>query len=256
MNPQLQFFIELQKYDLRLFGILDKKKKALVLIKAAQGPVLEVSKQLKTVQDAGAVLEKQRRDGEQELSRQEEHIQNSRRRLKDLKTNNEYQTHLSEIELARKKKDTVEDAVLKILEQVAQNEQEEKDLKIKAGKVEQAFAHTKEKLKSEITSLEKELLVIEEQHGELTKRMGPALLVRYTKLKSLRKGLVIAKMQDGTCLGCRLLLPPQLVAEVKRADELLPCVFCHRILYWESVTGAGMEAQFSSSGIDHVQERG
>ncbi len=74
MNSHLPLFIELQKYDLRLFEILDKKKKALAMIKPAQGPVLEMSKQLKTVQEAGAVLDKQRREGEQELSLQEEHL--------------------------------------------------------------------------------------------------------------------------------------------------------------------------------------
>ena len=242
MNSQLPLFIELQKYDLRLFEILDKKKKARALIKTAQGPVLEVSTQLKTVQEAWAVLDKQRREGEQELALQEEHLQNSRSRLNKLKTNMEYQPHLVEIELARKKKDSLEEAVLKILEQVERNEQEAKDLQIKMGEVEQAFAHAKEQGESAITALEHELSVFEEQHGELTKRMGPALLTSYTKLKLLRKGLVIAKVEDGTCLGCRLRLPPQLVADVKRTDELLNCVYCHRILYWEPATGADMEA--------------
>ena len=255
MNSQLPFFIELQKYDVCIFEILDKKKNALALIKAAQGPVLAVIKQLKSGQEVGQVLEKQRRDGEQELSLQEEHIQKSRRRLQDLKKKKEYQAHLLEIELARKKKDTLEDAVLKILEQVKQNELEEKELKIKADEMNQAFAHTKEKLESEITSLEKELSVFEKEHEELTKRMGPALLAGYTKVKSLQKGFVIAKVEDGTCLGCRLQLPPQLVTEVKRSDELLNCLYCHRILYWESVTGEGIEAQ-SSSGIESVQELG
>ncbi len=202
-----------------------------------------MSTQLKTVQEAWAVLDKQRREGEQELSLQEEHLQNSRSRLNKLKTNMEYQPHLMEIELARKKKDSLEEAVLKILEQVERNEQEAKVLQIKMGEVEQVFAHAKEQGESAITALEQELSVFEEQHGELTKRMGPALLDRYTKLKLLRKGLVIAKVEDGTCLGCRLRLPPQLVADVRRTDELLNCVYCHRILYWEPATGAGMEAQ-------------
>jgi hypothetical protein len=229
-------FIELQTYDRRLSEILDKKEKALALIKAAQSHVLEVSKQLMTVQEAGAMLDKQRYEGEQELALQEEHLQNSRSRLNALKTKMEYQTHLVEIELARKKKDALEDAVLNMLDQVERNEQEAKELQSQIGEIEQNFAHEKEQGEAEITALEQERSVLEEQHGELTKRMGPALLTSYTKLKSLRKGLVIAKMQDGTCLGCRLRVPPQLEAEVKRADELLQCVYCHRILYWEPAT--------------------
>ena len=254
MNSQLQFLIKLQKYDLRIFEILDKKKQHPALIKAAQMPLLEVNKQLQSLKVAAEGLHKQRRESEQELSLQEEHIQKIRGRLNDLKTNKEYQAHLFEIELARKKKDSLEESVLEVLEQVEQNENQQKELQTRVGEIEQTFARAKAQLEAEGSSLDQELSSLEQDHGELTTQVERGLLSRYLKLKSLRKGFAIAKVQSGACLGCRLQLPPQLVADVKRADELLNCSYCHRILYWEPPSETTSES--STPGIDSVQELG
>jgi len=254
LNSQLQFLIELQKYDLRIFEILDHKKKLPDLVHVAKAPLLEIRKQLEVLQHAGAALTKQQRDGEQELTLQEEHIQKIRGRLNDLKTNKEYQAHLFEIELARKKKEVIEESVLEILEQVEKNENEEKELQVRFAEVEQAFTKATEKLESESLSLEQELSELERQHGELTVQVDRGLLARYTKLKSLRKGFAIAKVKSGACSGCRLQLPPQLVADVKRADELLNCSYCYRILYWELASEPMIDSQASAAEADNVQK--
>ncbi len=251
MNSQLQFLITLQKYDLRIFEILDKKKKHPELIKAAQLPLLEVNKQLQSLQAAAETLHKQRRESEQELALQEEHIQKIRGRLNDLKTNKEYQAHLFEIELARKKKDTLEESVLEVLEQIEQNENLQKELQDRIGEVEYTFAGAKAKIEEESSSLDQELSVLEQDHSEVTTKVERGLLARYMKLKSLRKGFAIAQVESGACLGCRLQLPPQLVAEVKRADELLNCSYCHRILYWESPSETASESSLPQ--LDNVQ---
>ncbi|MCA9472600.1 MAG: C4-type zinc ribbon domain-containing protein [Nitrospirales bacterium] len=243
MNSQLQFLIELQQYDLRIFEILDQKKKHPDRIKAAERPLLEVHQRLKSLKETGEVLSKQRRDGEHELSLQEEHLQKLRGRLNDLKTNKEYQAHLFEIELARKKKDSLEEILLGVLEQAEQNDNEQKEVETQAREVEQAFGQAKQTLDSTLTSLDQELSTLEREHKSLTEQVDRGLLSRYMKLKTLRKGFAIAKVKDGTCSGCRLQLPPQLVAEVKRADELLNCSYCHRILYWEPSADATVETQ-------------
>ena len=250
MNSQLQSLIELQKYDLRIFEILDQKKKHPEVLKAAESPLREVSAELKKLQDSGEVLTRQRKDGEQELTLQEEHIGKIRGRLNDLKTNKEYQAHLYEIELARKKKDTLEESVLVILEQAEENENAQKELQQKVSEAEQAFLECKKNLESNRASLDQELARLEGQHGEVTKQVEPSLLRRYMKLKSLRKGFAIAKVFDGACAGCRLQLPPQLVAEVKRADELLNCSYCHRILYWEPESQVAIESETSPSNVE------
>ena len=64
-------------------------------------------------------------------------------------------------------------------------------------------------------------------------RVEKALLDRYNQVKALRKDHPLAAVRDGICLGCRLQIPPQLIAQVKRSDDLQVCPYCRRMLYWE-----------------------
>ena len=254
MNPQLQFLIELQKFDLRIFEIQEQQQHIPELIRNAQAPLLEVGHRLKLLKDAGEALTKERRSSEQELSVQEEHIHKIRGRLNELKTNKEYQAHLFEIELARKKKDLLEEAVLSVLERIEQNEKEAKELEEGLREAEERFEREKTQLESQVNSLNQELSELERQHQEHARLMDAKLLSRYSKLKSARKGFAVAQVRNGTCSGCRLQIPPQLIAEVKRGDELLNCSYCHRILYWEAPSDTSSWTEASPVDLERVDE--
>lgn len=231
MNLQLQYLINLQKFDLRIFQIQDQLRKAPELLKSAETPLQDILAKLQVLKNTGESLVKQRRSSERELATQEEQLQKIRNRLSELKTNKEYQAHLFEIELARKKKDSIEENVLEIMERVEQNEQALKELEEQSTEAQKVFDSEKARLETHFANLANELADLDRQQTTLSQLVDKPLLVRYNRLKTLRKGYAVAQLRDGACGGCQLQLPPQLVAEVKRGDELLDCSYCHRILY-------------------------
>lgn len=231
MNLQLQYLINLQKFDLRIFQIQDQLRKAPELLKSAEVPIQDILLKLQTVKNTGETLIKQRRGAERELATQEDQLQKIRNRLSELKTNKEYQAHLFEIELARKKKDALEENVLEIMERVDQNEQTVKDLEEQAKEAQKTFDVEKARLETHFANLTNELTDLDRQQKALADMVEKPLLARYNRLKIMRKGYAVAQLRDGACGGCQLQLPPQLVAEVKRGSELLDCSYCHRILY-------------------------
>jgi hypothetical protein len=231
VNLQLQYLINLQKFDLRIFQIQDQLRKAPELLKSAETPLQDILIRLQALKNTGESLVKQRRSGERELATQEDQLQKIRNRLSELKTNKEYQAHLFEIELARKKKDSIEEHVLEMMERVEQNEQALKDLEEQAKEAQHAFDVEKARLETHFANLANELADLDRQQKTLADMVEKPLLVRYTRLKTMRKGYAVAQLRDGACGGCQLQLPPQLVAEVKRGDELMDCSYCHRILY-------------------------
>ena len=231
MNLQLQYLINLQKFDLRIFQIQDQLRKAPELLKSAEVPIQDILLKLQTFKNTGETLIKQRRGAERELATQEDQLQKIRNRLSELKTNKEYQAHLFEIELARKKKDALEENVLEIMERVDQNEQTVKDLEEQAKEAQKTFDVEKARLETHFANLTNELTDLDRQQKALADMVEKPLLARYNRLKIMRKGYAVAQLRDGACGGCQLQLPPQLVAEVKRGSELLDCSYCHRILY-------------------------
>ncbi len=231
MNLQLQYLINLQKFDLRIFQIQDQLRKAPELLKSAEAPLHDVLTRLQALKNTGESLVKQRRSAERELATQEDQLQKIRNRLSELKTNKEYQAHLFEIELARKKKDSIEENVLETMERVEQNEQAVKELEEQAKEAQQNFDAEKARIETQLATLANELADLEQQQKTLAEMVEKPLLARYNRLKIMRKGYAVAQLRDGACGGCQLQLPPQLVAEVKRGNELMDCSYCHRILY-------------------------
>jgi len=231
VNSQLQLLIELQKFDLRIFQIQDVQRKAPELLKAVESPLQEILTRLQTLKNTGESLVKQQRSAERELATQEDLLHKVRSRLSELKTNKEYQAHLFEIEQARKKKDSIEENVLETMARVEENQQAVKELEEQAQEAQNVFNAEKARVEGQIAELASELSDLEGQQKIVADTVEKPLLVRYNGLKRRRKGFAVAEVRDGACGGCRLQLPPQLVAEVRRGDELLDCSYCHRILY-------------------------
>ncbi len=231
MNSQLQFLIELQKFDLRIFQIQDIQRKAPELLQAAESPLQDILTRLQVLKNTGESLVTQQRSAERELATQEDLLHKVRSRLSELKTNKEYQAHLFEIEQARKKKDSIEEGVLETMQRVEENALALKELQEQADEAQKLFDVEKARLESQFAELVNELSGLNQHQQQVADSVSKPLLARYNRLKTMRKGYAIAEVKDGSCGGCRLQLPPQLVAEVRRGDELMDCSYCHRLLF-------------------------
>ena len=231
MNSQLQFLIELQKFDLRIFQIQDTQRKAPELLQVAESPLQDILTRVQALKNTGESLVIQQRSAERELATQEDLLHKVRSRLSELKTNKEYQAHLFEIEQARKKKDSIEEGVLETMQRVEENSQALKELQEQADEAQKLFDIEKARLESQFAELANELSELNQQQQQVADTVEKPLLARYNRLKTMRKGYAVAEVKDGACGGCRLQLPPQLVAEVRRGDELMDCSYCHRLLF-------------------------
>ncbi len=231
MNSQLQFLIELQKFDLRIFQIQDTQRKAPELLKAAESPLQDILTRLQALKNTGESLIMQQRSAERELATQEDLLHKVRSRLSELKTNKEYQAHLFEIEQSRKKKDSIEESVLETMQKVEENKAALQELQAETEEAQKLFDSEKARLESQFSELANELSELTQQQQQVADTVEKPLLARYNRLKTMRKGYAVAEVKDGACGGCRLQLPPQLVAEVRRGDELMDCSYCHRLLF-------------------------
>jgi len=256
LNPQLQPLIDIQALDLRITEIKEQQKKIPELIETAEAPLKSATQHLKTLSSSGETLVKERRDRERDLEAHEAQIGKLRARLTELKTNKEYQAHLFEIEMANKKKGEIEEQILTLMERVEKSQQEAKQAQISAKEAERQFAQEKAKLEALASGLVAELAQLDQKRGKAEGLLDKALLDRYRKLKAGRKDLAVAPVRNGICFGCRLQLPPQLVAEVKRSDVLQTCTYCHRILYWdgEPIPVAAATNETLENEADDMQE--
>jgi uncharacterized protein len=251
LHPQLPILIDLQTVDLRILEIKDQERKLPALLQASETPLQEAREQSQMLAKELDTLNKDRRDRERDLEVHEAHVGKLRTRLMELKTNKEYQAHLFEIEMANKKKGLIEEQILTLMERIEQNQQAAKQFDDKAVEAERIFVQEKARVGTLAFGLHKELVQLEDKREQMIQGLDKKLMARYAKLKAARKDVAIVAIRNGICAGCRLQLPPQLLAEVKRSEDLQSCSYCHRILYWE-----GEPAGVSAGGSPTTDENG
>jgi predicted nucleic acid-binding Zn-ribbon protein len=233
LNPFLKPLIDLQSLDLRIVEIKEQQRRIPEQKAAAEASLKESRRRLQEIMVSTEGLTKERRSVERDLESHEAQIQKLRARLSELKTNKEYQAHLFEIEMANKKKSEIEDQILSYMERIERAQQDTKQIQVTIAEAERAFNHEQTRLQSLGDRLSAELADLEDSRQQVARLLDKDLLDRYNRLKSKLKALALAPIRNGICFGCRLQIPPQLVAEVKRSDVLQSCSYCQRILYWE-----------------------
>ena len=233
MKHNLSPLIALQKLDLRVMEINAQRRKIPERLQTVEVPLREAQQLLQQTSAAMEALVKERRLHEKDLEAHEAHTEKMKSRLSELKSNKEYQAHLFEIEVANKKKGDFEEKILLCMEKIEQLQQTAKEAQAKVSIAEKAFAQEKLVLEEEEKKLSAELADLESQQQAHSAHVEKGLLVRYNSIKAARKDQALAEIKEGTCSGCRLQLPPQLISDVKRGEDLLTCPYCRRMLYWD-----------------------
>lgn len=148
-----------------------------------------------------------------------------------IKTNDAYKALLSEIDKCKQVVQVLEDEILEIMDKV-----DKENLRLK--QTDENFKHNEaevksktEALKKELEQLKKDISVKEAERAEFAKKVSESLLVRYEYIRESKQGLAIVPVEGENCGGCSITLRPQTINEVCKAQELVVCDSCSRILY-------------------------
>ena len=112
----------------------------------------------------------------------------------------------------------------------------EKDLMSERERVEKES----KAIEAEVNDAQIRFAAEEKQRAEMASIVDPELLAKYEHLKTILGGLAVAFVENTTCSGCHVNIPPQMYNELQRRDSLKFCPNCQRIIYWKDRnTGSG-----------------
>jgi predicted nucleic acid-binding Zn-ribbon protein len=81
-------------------------------------------------------------------------------------------------------------------------------------------------------ALDTELVRLRAEHDAVAAGCDRKLIEQYDRIASRRRPAVV-RVRGTLCLGCRVDVPPQSCIEIQRAERLITCGNCHRILIGE-----------------------
>lgn len=250
LKKRLKLLLELQTCDNQVTGILRKKAEAPLRIKGLRGDLEEIDRQNKEAQDKLEAIKKERRGFESEVQELVGRIEKSSIKLSNVKSNKEYTAALKEIEDLKAMQFSLEDKILKYMEDT---ENLEKDLQSRKKKRQEAAAEAEKMtivMQEEIKELDKQLEALQQQRPHLIEGVEKSLLKTYSLLMERKGGQAVAAVVRGVCQACHIGLPPQDFNNLLKGDAILTCPHCNRLIYW----GEDQEFQAETKGNNGMLE--
>ncbi|MGD9872720.1 MAG: zinc ribbon domain-containing protein [Kiritimatiellia bacterium] len=149
-----------------------------------------------------------------------------------VKDNTAYKALEKEIFSTRQEIRAVEDRELVLMEEMealkAAIAEKEQSLKGEQAIVEENTA----RLDKRAQDIELEIKQLESDRADLTKDIDKPLLSRYERILKHVGDKALVPIEKGSCGGCHMNLPPQVVHDTQKGLDVPSCNFCGRLLYW------------------------
>jgi len=230
LKKRLDLLEQLQQIDL-LVDVLKATKNSLLSDLNGIAQSLDAAREGVAGQKIRAAqLTKDKGELEANHAAELENILRSETNMKEIKTNKEYQAVGREIAAARKQVAELEEQILQKITQLDELNGEIASSEAALAELEQNTNQRSSEKQSEIDKVQQDIDVDKLRRDTITKELPANILKRYDSLRAQRRGHAVAVARDGYCLGCNMHLPPQLYNSLFRADELISCPHCQRML--------------------------
>jgi predicted nucleic acid-binding Zn-ribbon protein len=233
MLPVLERLLVLQDRDRRIAQLKAERTRIPEHVVAADQRLKNESIHLESLREEAKHLETERKKLEIDAESRRAQIAKYKTQLFQIKSNTEYQALLKEIAKVEQEIDEVETHELELMERLDQLQpalrQEQAELKELTAKTEAEKAE----LQKRAAVIVQELAQLQAERQKLVQEIDADALSRYDRLMRSKSDFAVVPIRNGNCGGCHLHIPPQLVHNAKRGDELVGCDYCGRILYWQ-----------------------
>jgi len=230
LRKNLKLLGELQGIDLKIDVLHGEKDALLGEIAALEDNVTIARNAIDEKNGQAEELETAKKSLEENLATEAENIVRSEARLKEIKTQKEYQAVSKEISSAKKLTSELEEQILQKTAQLeelqAQIAEKEENLK----SLEANISAQQGEVQSKVDKLESDIAIGIAAKDATVKSLPASMVKRYQKLRDQRKGIAVVEAKDGCCLGCNMNLPPQVYNLLFRGEEIITCPHCQRVL--------------------------
>lgn len=170
---------------------------------------------------------------ENEVVEQRTRAERAERNLMSSKKQDEYTAAIREADAARKQISTLE---TQILEQMESLDKAEASLNERADEIATLNSDREARLKAfdeETQQQSEQLVAARSERDQVFANLPKAMSAMYSRISArIRDGVAVAEARNRSCTACFMTLRPQVMAEVRRGEEIITCDNCGRILYY------------------------
>src|SRR4051812_17534321 len=253
MNPDLERLIELQNVDAQIARLNAEIASLPKKVQAIEAQLADARSRVEKAKTAIKADETARRSYESEISTHRDKISKYRDQSSSVKTNEQYKALMQEIEFAeqaiRGLEDKILDTMLDVDAKQADVKRAEADLKTETAEIEKEKAEARAKTDEDEAALK----LLHARRNELRGQIEESALYHYERVAKAR-GTGVAEARGQRCMGCQVMLRPQVFNDVMTGNGVQVCDSCTRLLYYlpENEAPIDEKAKAASRGATYA----
>jgi len=243
VKAELQQLIALQNLDTTIRK-LEKDQEAIPERRAEiEGEFDQRAFEIRALENRRDEAKHTRAKLEIEVVEQKGRAERAERNLMSSKRQDEYTAAIREADSARKQISALE---TQILEQMEQLDQAQAALSERADEIATLNSDREARLKAfdeESKANAERLVTASKEREEVFANLPKPTSNLYSRIKArIRDGVAVAEARNRSCTACFMSLRPQVMAEIRRGDEIITCDNCGRILFYVPAESVKAEA--------------
>ncbi len=231
MLPDIDKLLELQGADHEIRKLQDEVAALPKRVAAIEQKLAGTKAHLEKVRATAKTDEANRKKFEANIKDLQGKISKYRDQSLDVKTNDQYKALLHEIQFAEQEIRLNEDRILEVMVNVDLREKEvkaaEAELKAETAEIEKE----KEEARKVTAEDQKKLSEWNAKRDALRQGISEDVLRHYERVAKFR-GTGLAEVRDHKCMGCQVMLRPQIYNEARSGATVMFCESCQRIYYY------------------------
>ena len=233
MNKYLQDLIKLSKFDtaISMFEpkIENEKAKLATFVETAEAIKASINSIYSEIDD----VKSKRTKNNIHLGELKTKLDNIAKKNKDVHNDKELKALQLEEEIAKEQISFANDEIDRLDNLTKSKESVLKELQEKLSSEENDIKEIQVSVDGTIESINKERNLVYQDRSILLEKFDNKILTFYEKIKRWAKDSAVVPVKKQACYGCHMKINDKTYAEVIKAEEIVNCPHCGRILYKE-----------------------
>lgn len=233
MNKYLEDLIKLSKFDtaISMFEpkIENEKAKLATFVETAAAIKASINSIYLEIDD----VKSKRTKNNIHLAELKTKLENIAKKNKDVNNEKELKALQLEEEIAKEQISFANEEIDRLDNLTKNKEVTLKELQEKLAVEEEDIKEIQVAVDNTIEEISKERNVVYQERSELLEKFDNKILTFYEKIKRWAKDSAVVPVKKQACYGCYMKINDKTYAEVIKAEEIVNCPHCGRILYKE-----------------------
>jgi len=232
----------IQEKERQLLGLEEAKERLPRLLEDIRARIAEAEGDVREVKAGVKELQVGKKELEIESESLLEAIAKYEKQQFEVKTNVEYQALQKEINDRKIENSRIEDRILEVMEKVDEKERLARSSEQALTREREKLAEEEKRVAEEVAKLDARINDLKGDRDTLLPGISEGILRKYQRIFANKRDTAVVPLVNYVCGGCHMRLPPQIANNVRKADELVICENCSRILYWPEGLGKKEDA--------------